>query len=385
MATFSAYQREDGRVGIRNHTLVLSIDNYSNPVARNVASAVDGVVPVCHQYGRGLRGEDGRVQQETLIGVGANPNVGGVVVVGFEDKRVDTVVDGIAESGKPVEREVIIGQGTPRASMRAGRKAMRIRKELAETPTVEATLGDLFVGAECGGSDATSGVTSNPVTGDVVDTVVEAGGRTAFSETLEILGAEDQLVDQAATTEVAEDVRELARYYRRRAEEIGIDINDSNPSPDNKKGGLTTIEEKSIGAILKGGSTPLRGILEYGAEPPDRPGMYFMDTPSPAQQSMTGLVAGGAQVVIFSTGSGNPSGTPIAPVIKVSGNPETVEVMSDHIDVDISGMITDGDDRSVAHDELLAELVAVADGKPVCAELLGHHEFGIKRVGRSIL
>lgn len=385
MHTFQAYERETGRLGIRNHTLVLSIDAYSNTVARNVAQEVDGVVPISHQFGRGLRGEDGNVQQETLAGVGKNPNVGGVVVVGFEEDRVGTIADDIASTGKPVASETLFGQGTPLTVANAGRKAREIREGLADTPIVEASLADLFVGVECGGSDATSGVISNPLTGHMVDTVVQAGGRAAFSETLEILGTEEVLAERAASPEVAANIRQLAESYIERAVEIGIDINDSNPSPDNKKGGLTTIEEKSIGAVLKGGSTPLKGVLDYGKAPPSQSGLYFMDTPSPAQQSMTGLIAGGAQVILFSTGSGNPSGTPIAPVIKISGNPKTVDVMSDHIDVDLSGVLMGESTDADAHDSIREELLAVADGKPVAAELLGHREFGIKRVGRSIL
>lgn len=381
--TFTAYERDDGRIGIRNHTLVLSVDAYSNTIARNVANEIDGVVPLCHHYGRGLRGEDGATQQQTLIGTGCNPNVGGVVVVGFEEQRTGAVADGISESGKPVESITVLGRGTPEATKEAGRAAHRIRKQTADTPVVEADLGDLFVGAECGGSDASSGIASNPATGHVIDTVIDAGGRAAFSESIEILGGEDYLAERAASPETAQKIRDLADFYVNRAEEIGIDINESNPSPDNKAGGLTTIEEKSIGAIRKGGWKPLQDVLEW-AEEPRRSGLYFMDTPSPAQQSMTGLMAGGAQVIIFSTGSGNPCGTPVTPVLKVSGNPETVGVMGDHIDVDISEILTDDVPVERAADAIQRELVEVADGKPVAAELLGHREWAVKRVGTSI-
>jgi altronate dehydratase large subunit len=384
MATFTAYERPDGRLGIRNHVLVLSIDAYSNTVARNVATEVDRAVPICHQYGRGLRGEDGVVQQETLIGVGRNPNVGGVVVVGFEEDRTGTVADGIAASGKPVEAVTILGRGTPAATSDAVRHAAAIARRVDGAPRTEADLGDLFVGVECGGSDATSGLVSNPATGRAVDDVIDAGGRAAFSESMEILGGEEYLASRAATPETAEAIRAVADWWVERAAEIGVDINASNPSPDNKAGGLTTIEEKSIGAIRKAGTKPLRGVLEWAETPPPEPGLYFMDTPSPAHQSMTGLAAAGAQAVLFSTGSGNPCGSPVAPVLKVTGNPETATAMADHVDVDVSDVTTGDMSLDRAGERVRRELVAVAGGGPVATELLGHREWGVKRVGESI-
>lgn len=384
MVEFTGYERADGRIGIRNHTVVLSVVTYSNALARNVADDVDGVVPVFNQYGRALKGEDATLQRETMAKMGTNPNVGAALVVGYTEDQVRPVAEPIAEAGKPVETVVILGQGTVDATAEATRKAADLRRAAAGATEVPAGLADLVVGAECGGSDTTSGICSNPATGRVVDRVVEAGGRGMFSESVEILGGERNLVERAATPEVADDVRALVDYVERRAEEIGVNINESNPVPDNVEGGLTTIEEKSIGAILKGGSKPIQGVLDYGEQPPE-PGLFFMDTPAPAQESMTGMAAGGATVQIFSTGNGNPAGNPVVPVVKVSGNPETVDRMADHIDVDVSEVLEEGVSIDAAGEKLLDEVVAVADGKPVAAELLGHREFAIKRVGQAIL
>ncbi|UTF54813.1 UxaA family hydrolase [Natronosalvus rutilus] len=384
MATFEAYERPDGSIGIRNHVAVLSVVTYSNTLARNVAAEVEGVIPVYNQHGRALKGEDKRIQRETFASVGCNPNVGGAIVVGYTKQQIDPVLEAIAETGKPVAGVTILGQGTPSATCEAVRKATTIKQEVSSVPTTEADLGDLVVGAECGGSDTTSGIASNPATGRAVDAVIDAGGRGMFSESVEILGAERDLLERAVDQGVADEIEAIVDYVQDRTQEIGININESNPVKDNIEGGLTTIEEKSIGAIKKGGSKPIQSVLAYG-ETPREPGLHFMDTPAPAQESMTGMIAGGATVIIFSTGNGNPSGTPITPVIKVSGNPETVDAMADHIDLDVSEVITDGMELDEAGERVTETIEAVASGRPVAAEMLGHREFGIKRVGQHIV
>lgn len=384
MATFDGYERPDGSIGIRNHVAILSVVTYSNTLARNVAAQVNGVIPVCNQHGRALKGDDKRVQEETFAGVGCNPNVGGSLVVGYTEQQVEPVLESIASTGKPVESTTILGQGTPSATREAVRKATALTREVSEVPMVEANLGDLVVGAECGGSDTTSGLASNPATGRAMDAVIEAGGRGMFSESVEILGAERDLINRAVDQQTVDDIESLVDYVQERTREMGININESNPVKDNIEGGLTTIEEKSIGAIKKGGSKPIQSVLSYG-ETPREPGLHFMDTPAPAQESMTGMIAGGATVIVFSTGNGNPSGTPITPVIKVSGNPTTVDTMADHIDLDVSGVITDGMSLDEAGERVTETITAIAGGRPVAAEMLGHREFGIKRVGQHIV
>jgi altronate dehydratase large subunit len=383
METFEAYEREDGRIGIRNHVLVLSVEPYANTTVRNISNQVTGVQPVYNQFGRSLRGRDAKIQDRTLIGIGCNPNVGAVLVVGWEPEHVNRVASEISKTGKPVEIVTVLDSGTLKATAKGSRKAKYLIQDVEETPLIQASLGDLVVGVECGGSDTTSGIASNPITGSVVDEVLDSGGQSIFSETLEIMGAEEILISRAASSKVAGKIHNLIEENEAWAKEIEYNINDSNPAPDNVEGGLTTLEEKSIGAIQKSGTHPIQGVLEYG-EAPSSSGLFFMDTPTPASPSMTGKVAAGAQVILFSTGQGNPAGTPVAPVIKVCGNSETTEKMSDHIDVDVSNVISKGADDQQAIQKLLEELVAVASSKPTAAETLGHQEFAIHRTGQWI-
>jgi altronate dehydratase large subunit len=383
MVQFTGFERDNGRIGVRNHTVVAATVVYANAVVENVADAVDDIVPIYNQYGRGLKEEDGRLHRATLAGIGRNPNVGGIVLVGWEEGQLEAIASSIAETGKPVKTVSLMSQGTVRATAEVTRAATKLRKETAGVPRVSAGLDDLVVATECGGSDTSSGLASNPATGRVVDEVIEAGGTGMFSETEEIMGGEHLLAERAASEQAAADITALVDDIEDWSRSVGYNINERNPVPDNKKGGLTTIEEKSLGAIKKGGTKPIEGVLEYGERPPAS-GLYFMDTPAPAQESITGLVAGGAQVVIFSTGTGNPAGNPIAPVLKVSGNERTVIEMADHIDVDISDVLAEGRSVDAAGEEILDELVQVAGGKPVSAELLGHNEFAIKRAGEWI-
>jgi altronate dehydratase large subunit len=341
------------------------------------------VIPIYNQYGRGLKGEDKNTNERILAGIGKNPNVGGVVLVGWEEGQLQSISEKISKSGKPVDTVTLIEKGTPRATEIASKKAVKIKNEIADVKTVTAGLSDLIIGAECGGSDTTSGIGSNPATGEVVDQVVEEGGRAFFSETVEIMGAEQSLIKRAENEGVEQDINNLVDKVEKWAEEVGYNINESNPVADNVEGGLTTIEEKSVGAITKGGSKPIQGVLDYG-EKPSEGGLYFMDTPAPAQESMTGMIAGGANMILFSTGRGNPSGTPITPVVKISANPETVDKMSDHIDVNISEVITRGQKPEEAGQTILEAVVKIANGKRVAAENLCHRELGIKRVGRWI-
>jgi altronate dehydratase large subunit len=316
--------------------------------------------------------------------LGCNPNVGGVVLVGWEEGQLESIASRITETGKPVETVSLIETGTIDATAEATAKTQEIRKRVSETPRTPIELADLTIATECGGSDTSSGLASNPAVGEMVDQVIDGGGTAMFSETVEIMGGEDLLADRAQSDQTAQEIHELVDKIQTWSDRVGYNINDKNPVPDNKKGGLTTIEEKSLGAIKKGGTKPIKGVLDYG-KTPSSSGLYFMDTPAPAQESITGLVAGGAQIVVFSTGSGNPAGNPLAPVLKVTGNEKTIDRMSEHIDVDVSGVISGELTLEEAGDKVLEEVVKVADGKSVAAEILGHNEFAIKRAGDWIV
>jgi len=384
MAEIAGFERPNDEIGVRNHTAVISTVVYSNTVVKNAAEAVNGVTPIYNQYGRGLKGKDAELHRATLAGLGRNPNVGGVVLVGWERGQLESIASDIAETEKPVEIVSLIENGTINATAEVTEKARKVRKRVSETPEVPIDLNDLVIGTECGGSDTSSGLASNPAVGEMVDKTIEAGGTAMFSESVEIMGGEDILSERAESEETAQKIGGLVEKIQDWSDRVGYNINEKNPVPDNKEGGLTTIEEKSLGAIKKGGTKPIKNVLEYGQKPASN-GLYFMDTPAPAQESITGLVAAGAQIVVFSTGSGNPAGHPISPVVKVTGNENTIEGMSEHIDVDVSKMISGDETLEDGGERVLDEVLKVADGKPVAAEILGHNEFAIKRAGEWIV
>lgn len=383
---FQGYRRPDGRVGIRNHLLILSCDAYANVVARRISQAVQPSVAVMHQHGVNQAGEDAQQTFRTLAGTGRNPNVGGCLVVGMGSDVVDphALAEAIAQRGKPVEVLDIPSVGGSVKAIEVGKKlAESLRERVAQAQTEECHVSDLIVSLECGGSDATSGLVSNPAVGAAADRVVWAGGTAMLSETTEIIGAEHILAARAVNEEVAQRLLYIVDRFERRVLETGYDMRGGNPAPGNIKGGLSTIEEKSLGCIAKAGSTPLVGVLEYAEEPTGK-GLYFMDTPGNDVESMCGMVAGGSQVILFTTGRGTPTGNPIAPVIKVTANPATAKAMADNIDVDASPVLfgeASIDDMGEAIFQLILE---VARGKQTKAELLGHHEFSINRLALTI-
>lgn len=320
---------------------------------------------------------------DVMAGMAANPNVYGIIVVslGCENCQMDLVVDAIRErTNKPMETFIIQENGgtisTIEKAVRAGRK---MAQEASKLQREEFPMSELIIGTECGGSDPTSGLASNVLIGELSDRMVELGGTSILSETTEFIGAEHILAKRGKTPEISERIYEIVHRYEKALQLVGEEVRDGNPSPGNIKGGLTTLEEKSLGCIHKGGHTEVTAVYDYGKQVSEK-GLVIMDTPGNDPSSVAGMVAGGAQVIVFSTGRGTPTGNPISPVIKITGNKITFANMSDNIDVDASPVIYGPETLKELGDKLLEEVREVASGKQTKAETLGYTEMAIARL-----
>jgi len=381
--TFQGYRRPDGKVGIRNHVLILPTSVCAAQVASDIARRVRGCVAACHAYGCCQVGADARLTFRTLLNTGANANVGGIVVVGLGCEGLEplAMLQAVEGLGKPARGIVIQEEGGSLKAVERGLAiAERMAKDLAAVPREPVGASSLLLGLECGGSDATSGLAANPALGVASDLLIAAGGTCILSETTESIGAEHVLARRAVDDQVRAKVLEIVRACEDRALRMGEDLRGSQPTPGNIAGGITTLEEKSLGCIHKAGSAPVQGVLEYG-EVPAGSGLYIMDTPGMDVESMVGLAAGGVQVMVFTTGRGTPTGNPIMPVIKATANRRTAERMADNIDLDLSGVIDGSLTIEQAGQRILDEVLAVAGGKLTKAERLGHAEFSIYRIG----
>ena len=381
---FHAYLRPDGRAGVRNHLLVLPSVFCANVAAQRIAETVPGAIALPHPYGCAQLDAD-RVA-DTLAGIGAHPNVGAAIVVGLgcEMVQADHLAARIAVTGQTVEALSIQREGGTRATIARGRElARKLAAHLAAQRREPAPLSKLVLATECGGSDATSGLAANPVIGAMADRVTAAGGTVILSETTELMGAEHILARRAVSAEVGQRIVEIVAAVEREALRLGVDLRGANPAPGNIAGGLTTIEEKSLGCIYKAGTSPVQGVLAY-AEPPPGAGLYVMDTPGHDGESVTGMVAGGAQVVIFSTGRGTPLGAPVAPAIKLTANPRTAQSMADHVDFSAAGVIAGETTVGEAEEALWTLFLRVLEGQETASEILGHREFAIARAGPSV-
>lgn len=376
------YVRPDGKVGIRNHIAVIPCSVCASEVAMRIAASVEGAVALPNQHGCCQIGADLELTARTLIGLGKNPNVAAALVVGLgcEGVPAEKVAKEIAATGKKVEYIIIQDcGGTLKAEEKGTRIVRQFAQEVAELKREEVDISNLILAVECGGSDTTSGLASNPVAGYVSDKLIELGGTSMFSETTEIIGAEHLLAKRAVSKEVGDKLIQIVRNCEEKAKTMGVDMRGGQPTPGNIEGGISTIEEKSLGCIYKGGTKPVQGVLDYG-EAPTGKGLYIMDTPGQDIESITGMTAGGAQIVIFTTGRGTPTGSPIAPVIKVTGNPNTFKKMEDNIDIN-AGTIVEGDEtiREVG-EKLFSEMIDVVNGKLTKAEALKHREFGMYKL-----
>ncbi|HEY5718800.1 MAG TPA: UxaA family hydrolase [Gammaproteobacteria bacterium] len=382
--TFWGYRRENGRVGIRNHVIILPVDDISNAAAEAVANNIKGTLALPHPYGRLQFGEDLELHFRTLIGTGANPNVAAVVVIGIEEGWTQKIVDGIALTGKPVTGFGIEQHGDHDTIMRASKVAKEYVHWATEQRRQEAPLAELWVSTKCGESDTTSGCGANPTVGNAFDKLYAAGNTLLFGETSEITGGEHLVAARCRDDAVRERFMFMFNRYQAMIERFKTsDLSESQPTKGNIEGGLTTIEEKALGNIQKIGKQCLvDGVLDK-AEAPTGPGLWFMDSSSAAAEMVTLCAAAGYAAHFFPTGQGNIIGNPILPVIKLCANPRTLRTMGEHIDVDVSGLLRKEMSPDQAGDALLEMLVRTANGRHTAAEALGHREFVLTRLYES--
>ena len=383
--TFMGYKRENGRVGVRNHVIILPVDDISNACAEAIGNNIKGTVAIPHSYGRLQFGKDLELFFRTIIGTGKNPNVAAVVVVGIEPKWTKKVVDEIAKSGKPVEGFSIEGLGDIGTTMKASKKAQEFVQWASEKQRVECPLSDLWISVKCGESDTTSGLASNPAVGNLMDKLEPHGVYLCFGETSEITGAEMVCAARGKDDKAKKKFLNTWNNYNNFIlENKTNDLSESQPTAGNIKGGLTTIEEKAFGNLQKiGKKVKYVDVLDPAEEPKNGKGLYFMDTSSAAAECVTLQAAAGFTIHLFPTGQGNVVGNPIEPVIKLTANPKTAATMSEHIDLDVSKILKREMNLSQAGDALIDITVKTANGRITCAEALGHKEFVITKLYRS--
>ena len=384
--TFWGWRRENGRVGVRNHVVILPLDDLSNAACEAVANNIKGTLALPHAYGRLQFGADLELHFRTLIGIGSNPNVAAVVVIGIEEGWTNKVVEGIAKTGKPVVGFGIELHGDINTIMRASYEAKKLVQWASELKREECPISDLWVSTKCGESDTTTGLGSCPTVGNMYDKLIPQGIYGVFGETSEITGAEHICKARAATPEIGEKFYRVWKAYQEEVIEAHKtdDLSESQPTKGNIAGGLTTIEEKALGNLEKIGRTcRYIDVLEPAETPSKGPGLYYMDTSSAAAECVTLMAAAGYTVHTFPTGQGNVIGNPILPVIKISANPRTVRTMSEHIDLDVSGILRREQTIDQAGDALIDMIIRTANGRITSAEALGHREFVMTKLYRS--
>lgn len=369
--SFRGYVRTDGNVGVRNQVGIISTVACANDVTRWIADRVPGSAAFVHQQGCGNPGPDAALVRRTLLSLGAHPNLGAVLLVSLGcEGGIDDLREGIARTGKPVE-SVVLQQlgGASKAVEQGGRLARAMLSSISGLQREEVDDAHLIVGVKCGASDTTQGIVANPAIGAMCDLLVAAGGTCVFGETPEMLGTEHILCRRAESEQVCKRICEVVADVERRAGILGVDIRGANPSRGNIAAGLSTIEEKSLGAIVKGGTSSIKGVLAHGERATDK-GLYLIDSPGQEPKAVTALAAAGAQVIMFATGIGAPQGFPFVPVIKVTANPRTAEHLAEHIDVFVDLFADAPMEQHGAR--LYAEMLAVASGKASKAEALGY-------------
>ncbi len=383
--SFLGFRRAGGNVGVRNHVLVLGINGLAGAATRRIGSAVCGTVTVATPYGRGQVGPDAEIHRRQLIGLGRNPNVGAALIVGVDRKALDAIAGEVAKGGTLVETVALddVHEDALALTDIGLKKAAQLVRHISNQRREACPVSALRVGVECGHSDATSGLAANPLVGKVADRIVDGGGTVIIGETLEWLGAEHLLARRAATPAVARALTEAVARREAYPASLGIDLLGNNPGEENIRGGLSTIEEKSLGAVAKGGSRPLIGVLEH-AQAPTGTGLHVMDGPGYSPESITGFVAAGAQLVFFTTGPGNSYCSALAPTIKVSAHPQTPGRLPEQIDFDGSAILTGGEAADATAARLYAQALAVASGTATWGEILGEGDEVFVRVGPSL-
>ncbi|MCY3936330.1 MAG: UxaA family hydrolase [Chloroflexi bacterium] len=390
MNEFFGYHRADGQVGVRNHLLILSGTVYANSVVERVAAGVEGAIPITHALGRCQVAPDLRLTRRFLSGTAANPNVGAVVIIDhFEEAgcTAEDIAADVASTGKLIATVNIRAGGGFIAAVEQGtRIAADFARQLSLQQRAAAPLAQLLFGTECGTSDTTAGLASNPANGLAAERIIAAGGRALMAECTEWMGCEHWLTERAASPAVAEAIVAGVQHMEARALASGEDIRGSQPTGDNMAGGLTTIEEKSMGAVKKLGPSPIVEFLEIAEAPTrDEPGNYVMYGPGMGAESISSMAAAGCQILTFCTGGGHTANHPVMPTIKVTGNRQSYELMRDTVDVDVSGVFFDEITLDEAGDIVFAEVLRVANGYLTKSEALRDlNSFAIHRIGPSI-
>lgn len=378
----TGYRRENGRIGIRNYVAVIPLDDISNAAAEGVSYLIRDVIALSHPYGRLQFGEDLELTFDTLIGTGRNPNIAAAIVIGIEPEWTNVVVEGIAETGKPVSGFSIERRGDIKTIELATRQALEYVQRTSEIPRESVKLEELMISAKCGESDTTLGLASNPAIGRVLEQIIQAGGTAIFGETSEITGAESLVAAQAVNQDVATAFLNTFNAYQEFIIGTGADLLGSQPTKGNIRGGLSTIEEKAFGNIQKMGRNKMVSVLQP-AEAPKTSGLHFMDSSSAAAEMVTLCAAAGSVLHFFTTGQGNIIGHPIIPVMKICANPLTVSTMAEHIDVDLSAMLSLELSVDEAAETIIQMMTRTVNGRLTAAEALRHNEFVLTKLYRS--
>jgi altronate dehydratase large subunit len=382
---FQGYRRADGSIGVRNHLLVLSTTGLTGPAARRIGAALPAAKVITTPYGSGVVGDDGALRDRMLLGFARHPNVGAVLLLSGKPPEAAAYCDQIRSTGRPDELLLLDDHGQDslqltNAGIRAGAHLLR---QLSQAQREAAPLSELFLAAECGRSDPSSGLAANPLVGSIADHVTSQGGRFIAGETMEWFGAEHHLEQRAVTRKVAKAIRAAVTRRMKRAATAGIDLIGNNPGPTNIAAGLTTLEEKSLGAVQKTGTGPIAGLVAHG-EAPNGPGCWLMDQPFYAPESLSGLVAAGAQMVLFTTGPGNSFCSLLAPTVKISANIDTCARLPEQIDFDASGILVGNRSTEQASEDLILHILQTASGALTFGEILGEGEEVISRMDASL-
>lgn len=385
MKTFEGYRRPNGSIGVRNHVIVINTVGELASLTKKLSQLVPGVIPVAHQAGKAQYPEDLEQTIRTLKGTAGHPNVSAALFLGMgDDDPAEEIVDVLKERGHDVHAITFQRDKTITDVLKEGKLWLEKAVERSRgQKKVTADVTELIIGLECGGSDAWSGITANPAIGSCSDAIVRDGGTSILAETTEAIGAEHILANRAVSPAVGEAFLKIVKEYEERIRDTGEDIRSANPTPGNMAGGLTTLEEKSLGCIKKGGNSTLMEVIAY-AEKPTEKGFIFMDTPGYDVESVAGLAAGGAQIVLFSTGKGSPTGSPIVPVIKIGTNPRLYDIMSEHIDVNAGKIIEGINTIDEIGQEIYDLIMETANGAQTAAEKHKNQEFAIWRLAQTI-
>ncbi len=386
MQTIKGFRRENGKFGIRNHLLIMPTVVCANQVCSRIQQQVSGTVAIPHQHGCSQVGSDKDRTHKVLVGMGTNPNVGAVLIVslGCEVINAEDVKAEIEATGKPVVWIDIQTEGGSIKTIQKGiEEAQGLMKMIENTPVEDIPVSELIVGVKCGGSDFTSGLCSNPALGKAADLILGEGGTIVMGETTEIIGAEHLVAAKAVNQDVKDKLYRAVAQFEDEIERMGVDMRGGNPSPGNIEGGLSTIEEKSLGCISKAGTAPLQGVVDFADQIPGK-GYYFMDSPGNDIECVTGMAAAGVHIVCFTTGRGTPTGNPIVPVIKITGNEIMAKRMADNMDIDTSAVLQGKKTLDESGKEIHEFIMKVANGEQTKAEVLGHEEFSISRIGISL-